>query len=97
VKAETISKVMVLMCADQQVTISDVVNEVGISNGSAQAILTELQIKWDETRWILHHDNAPSRTAMAVQQFLAGKQIALMLQPLIRQTSHPMTFGSSLK
>jgi response regulator of citrate/malate metabolism len=41
VNAETISKVRVLMCADKQLTINEVVNEVGISHGSARAILTE--------------------------------------------------------
>jgi hypothetical protein len=39
------------MCADQQITIKKVLNEVGMSYGSAQAILTEeLQARWDETR-----------------------------------------------
>jgi hypothetical protein len=46
VNAETISKVKVLMRADQRITINEVVNEVGISYGSAQATLTEeLQIR----------------------------------------------------
>jgi hypothetical protein len=31
--------------------------------------------------WILHHDNTPQYSVMAVQQFLVEKQIILMLQP----------------
>jgi transposase len=82
VNAERISKVKELVHADQQITINEVVNEVGISCGSAQAILTEeLQMRWDETRWTLLPDSAPSHMATTVQQFLAGKQIALMPEP----------------
>jgi hypothetical protein len=32
-----------------------------------QTILTELQMRLDETRWMLNHNNAASHTAMAVQ------------------------------
>lgn len=69
------------MHASQQITISELVNETVISYGSAQTILTELQLRWDETRWMLNHNNAASHTAMTVQQFLAGKKMALWLQP----------------
>ena len=31
--------------------------------------------------WILHHDNAPSHTALSVQQFLTSKQISVLPQP----------------
>jgi hypothetical protein len=85
------------MCADQWITINEVVNEVGISYGSARAILTEeLQMRWDETRWILHHNNALSHTAVAARQFLAGKQITLMPQPADLQHLAPCDSGSSL-
>jgi hypothetical protein len=33
--------------------------------------------KW-KNNWALHHDNAPSRTAMALQQFLAKNNIAIV-------------------
>jgi hypothetical protein len=81
VNAERISKVKVLMRANQWITVKEVVKEVGISYGSPQAILTkEVQMRWDETSWILHLDNAASHTAMAMQQFLAGEEITLMVQ-----------------
>jgi hypothetical protein len=32
--------------------------------------------------FILHHDNAPERTALSVKQFLAEKQIAVLEHPL---------------
>lgn len=38
--------------------------------------LTQLRM-----RWILHHDNSPGHMATTVQQFLAGKQTALIPQP----------------
>jgi hypothetical protein len=51
--------------------------------GSPKAILKEeIQMRWDETRWILHHKSTPRHMAMAVQQFLGGKQITLMPQPV---------------
>jgi hypothetical protein len=79
VNAETVSKVKELVCADQQITINEAVNEVGISYGSAQTIMTEQQMRWDQTRWILHNNNATSYTAMVMQQFSIEKQIMLML------------------
>ena len=73
--AETISKFKELADASQQITISELVNETGISCGSAQTNLTDLQMRWD-------HNNAASHTVMAVKQFLAAKQMALWQQPL---------------
>ena len=88
VRAETIPKFQELVHASQQL-----VNEVGILCGSAQTILTELLMKWDEKRWMLNHNTAASHTAMAAQQFLAEKQTALWLQA---PYSAPCDFGSSL-
>jgi transposase len=51
--------------------------------------------KWKDG-WILHHDNALSHTAMAVQQFLAEKKITLMPQPPYSPTLHHVTSGCSL-
>jgi len=31
--------------------------------------------------WFLHHDKAPSRTSLVVQQFLAEKSIPVITQP----------------
>jgi hypothetical protein len=31
--------------------------------------------------WILHHDNAPSHTALSVREFLANKQITVLENP----------------
>jgi len=31
--------------------------------------------------WILHHDNAPARTALSVRKFLASKQITVLEHP----------------
>jgi hypothetical protein len=41
---------------------------------------------------ILHHTNTASHRAMAVQQFLVEKQIALMLQPLYLTDFAPCDF-----
>jgi hypothetical protein len=93
VNAKRISKVKVLMHTNQRITVKEVVKEVGVSYGSAQAILTkETQIRWDETRWILHHNNATSHTAMAMQQFLGGEEITLMPQPLCTPHLAPCDF-----
>jgi len=97
VNAEIISKVKELVHADWQITINEAVNELGISYGSAQARLTEeLQMIRGEMRWILHHNNTPSHMAMAVQQILAEKQVALILQPLYSPDLTPCDFWLSL-
>ena len=49
VSAETVSEFNELVHASQQITKSELVNEGGISCGSAQTILTELQTRWDDT------------------------------------------------
>ena len=44
--------------------------------------------------WILHHDNAPSHTAVSINEFMAEKIILVVLQPPyspIRRISVPMT------
>jgi len=93
VNAETIWKVKELVCADQHITISEAVNEVGRSYWSAQTVLTgEWHIKWDKIRWILHHDNAANHLVMAVQQFLMYRQIVLILQPLFSEDLTPYDF-----
>jgi hypothetical protein len=60
------------------ITISDAANDLVISHGSAQAILTEeRQVKWDETTDPASQQ-CPKYTAMAMQQFLVKKQNALI-------------------
>jgi len=55
-----------MVYANQWITSNEAVNEVGISCGSAQTILIEQKMRWDETRCMLHHDNATSHLVMAV-------------------------------
>jgi len=52
-------------------------NLIRISMDNADRTTDEM--RW--TRWMLNHNNATSHTAMTVQQFLAGKQTAIWLQP----------------
>ena len=37
--------------------------------------------KWQDSDWILHHDNAPANTSHLVQQFLAKHGTAQLQQP----------------
>jgi len=37
---------------------------------------------WQEQTWLLHHDNAPSRTSVLIHQFLAKNKIAVIPHPL---------------
>jgi hypothetical protein len=39
--------------------------------------------KWRKNNWVLHHDNASARTALAVQQFLASKNMTVVPHPLL--------------
>jgi hypothetical protein len=70
VNVETVSKVLTHWIANNA-------NDLVISHGSAQAILTEQQMKWDEMM-----DPATQQSskymAMAMQQFLVIKQTALI-------------------
>jgi hypothetical protein len=40
--------------------------------------------KWRKNNWVLHHDNAPAHTALAVQHFLASKNMTVVPHPLTR-------------
>jgi hypothetical protein len=40
--------------------------------------------KWRTNNWVLHHDNAPAHTALAVQHFLASKNMTVFPHPLTR-------------
>jgi hypothetical protein len=44
------------------------------------AIRRKRRDKWQE-EWFLHHDNAPSRASLVVQQFLAERNIPVITQP----------------
>jgi transposase len=37
--------------------------------------------KWRTNNWVLHHDNAPAHTALAVQHFLASKNMMVIPHP----------------
>jgi hypothetical protein len=43
-------------------------------------------------QWGLHHDNAPSHALLFVQQFLAEKNISVIIQPLYTPNLAPSDF-----
>ncbi|GFV80466.1 putative transposase [Trichonephila clavipes] len=45
-----------------------------------------------KTSWVLHHDNAPCRTAISVNRFLARKNIPVAPQPLYSPDLSPCDF-----
>ena len=45
-----------------------------------------------ERTWMLHHDNAPCHTAISINEFLAGKNIPVVLQPLYSPDLSPCDF-----
>jgi hypothetical protein len=59
-------------------TVREVADEVGISRGSANAILTE--DLWDARNWQLHHDNALAHSSHLIQGFLAKHGIPQVCQ-----------------
>jgi hypothetical protein len=62
--------------------IHDIAHEVGIGYGTCQRVLTkELGVLWREQTWLLHHDNALSRTSILTQQFLAKYKMAVIPPP----------------
>jgi hypothetical protein len=43
-------------------------------------------------RWLLHHDNAPARTALSIQEFLAEKKIPVVPHPPYSSDLAPCDF-----
>jgi hypothetical protein len=70
-----------LIMQDRRLTVREVADEVGISRGSANTILTEEL--WDARNWQLHHDNAPAHSSHLIQGFLAKRAI-----PQVRQVPY---------
>jgi hypothetical protein len=48
--------------------------------------------KWRTNNWILHHDNAPTYTALAVQHFLAPKTLTVIPHPPYLRDLAPCDF-----
>ena len=36
---------------------------------------------WENNAWVLYHDNAPSHSALSIQQFLAERNVSTLEQP----------------
>jgi hypothetical protein len=79
--ADVINKVRTLIMEDHRFTSREVAEEVGISRGSANTILTDKL--WDARKWQLHHDNAPAHSSHLIQGFLAKNGI-----PHVRQVPY---------
>jgi len=47
---------------------------------------------WREQTWLLHHDNAPSHTAVLTHQFLAKNKMAVIPHPLYYPDLAPCGF-----
>jgi transposase len=56
------------------------------------AVRRKLRDKWQAGTVVLHHDNAPSHTALVVQQFLAEKNIPVITQPQFSPDLAPHEF-----
>ncbi|PNF38778.1 hypothetical protein B7P43_G12822, partial [Cryptotermes secundus] len=86
--ADVIEKVWTLIMEDRRLAIREVADEVGISRGSANTILTEdlgmrrvaAKFLWDARNWQLHHDNAPAHSSHLIQGFLAKHGILQVRQ-----------------
>ena len=46
-----------------------------------RSVREKRQELWNEKSWVLHHDNAPSHSALSIREFLAKNNIAVMDQP----------------
>jgi hypothetical protein len=49
--------------------------------------------KWRTGDWFLHHDSAPTYTAVFVEEFLAKNNTTLSAPSLPSQICHPTTFN----
>ena len=47
---------------------------------------------WRELTWLLHHDNAPSHTAVLIHQFLVKNKVAVIPHPLYSPDLAPCDF-----
>ena len=86
---ETVAQIQELIRQDRRLTIRDIAEEVEVGYGTCQRVLRRLREKvrrhrpqlWREQTGLLHHNNAPSHTAVLTHQFLAKNKIAVIPQP----------------
>ena len=57
-----------------------------------QSVREKRQELWDETSWVLRHDNAPSHNALSTWEFLAKITLLLWINLLIPLIWLPVTF-----
>ena len=67
-----------LMVNNRRLTIRDLSESVGISKGSVNTILKDVLGVFS---WFLHHDNAPSHTAIILREFFAITGTHIVPQP----------------
>jgi hypothetical protein len=82
-----IKKVWQLIRSDQRMTMTEL--EQGTLQRLGNVIWRKRRFKW-QGQWFLHHDNAQSRTSLAVQQFLSSPNHCTLRITL------QVTFGCSL-
>ena len=76
---ENIQKICDAIMFDRHRTINDLEALTGVSWSSCQWILTEEL--WRSVEWLLHHDNAPTHTALSVRQFLTKNRMTSASHP----------------
>jgi hypothetical protein len=76
---ETIALIKELVHQDQRWTIHNIDEEVGISYGTCQQVLTK---NCTCTVLLLHRDNTLSHASNLIQQFLAKHKVAVIPHPL---------------
>jgi hypothetical protein len=81
-----IDAVLHLILQNRHLPIRETTEDIGISFGSCQAILTEAVCckrpqLWMNHSWVLHHDNAPAHSSFLVRNFLAKNETNGVPQP----------------
>ena len=91
-----IEKVKRLIRCDRKLTIRMMTEQLGfalesttVSQHFYKEVLRRISSRvrrirwnfWEVKNWVVHHDNAPSHSAISVKQFLTEKQVAVLDHP----------------
>ncbi|CAK9833055.1 Mariner Mos1 transposase [Anthophora retusa] len=74
-----VEEIKKLVLQNRRLTIRDLSDTVGISNGSVNT--KKRSELWRNNSWFLHHDNAPSHTALVIRDHLGKNSTHIVPQP----------------
>ncbi|CAK9826080.1 Protein GVQW3 [Anthophora retusa] len=85
-----VEEIKKLVLQNRRLTIKDLSDTVGISNGSVNT--KKRPELWRNNSWFLHHDNAPSHIALVIRDHLGKNSTHIVPQPVYSPDLAPCDF-----